>query len=161
MTRLSSRSTYFWKFFVPISLLVIWLSLTGFLILSKNSYAVPIILCGLGFLLLFFLTTFKAIHVDFDNEFLYISNFDKEEKIPLTRIMEVNEIWMTPKMASIMFKEQCSFGKKIKYIQRTKVLKIGSTHPDLEILYKTIEKKAKKELKESKKTKRAYNLFAE
>lgn len=161
MTQLSSKSTYFWKIAFPI-LVVIALSITTVLLYSKQGYFYSLIIIDVLLIPLYFTTIYKAKKVSFDDKFLYISNLSKEDKIPLTRILEVNEIWMTPKMANIILKEACGFGLKIKYIQRASFLKLGSENPDLEKLYEAVKKKAQKELNESRKTKkRIYNLFAE
>ncbi len=118
----------------------------------------------LGFLLIVysFISVRKARQVHYDKEYLYIEYQPESIKIPLTRILEINEFWITPRTAIIVLKEPCQIGQKIKYVQRFKPFLFAGNHPDVVKLYERLRTNAKKELETSKKEKgRIYRLFAD
>ncbi|NJO87512.1 MAG: hypothetical protein HC831_00065 [Chloroflexia bacterium] len=109
-----------------------------------------------------FISVRKARLIHYDREYLYIEYQSESIKIPLTRILEINEYWMTPRTATIVLKEPCQIGQKIKYVQRFKPFLFTANHPDVIKLYERLKANAKKELETSKKEKgRIYRLFAD
>lgn len=161
MNNLSSKATLFWKIIFPIPFFIIWIIGAYNLYDLKSDYLLPELIFGAVLLVFMLLTTSQARKAHYDGEYLYISNFKKEEKIPLTRIMTVNELSTIPRMATIILKEPCGFGKKVKYIQRPRIFNVDGNHPDIVKLYAKLQEKAEKELETNKKTSKRIKLFAE
>ncbi len=161
MTRLSSRATSFWKNIFPIIIFFASVMFAANMVANEAPFYIALVL---GFLLIFysFISVRKARQVHYDKEYLYIEYQPESIKIPLTRILEINEYWITPRTATIVLKEPCQIGHKIKYVQRFKLFLFSANHPDVVKLYERLKVNAKKELETSKKEKgRIYRLFAD
>ena len=161
MTKLSSKATSFWKYLFPIIVLFASVMFSANMIRVNGPFHIALIL---GFLLIVYsiISVRKAKQVHYDTEFLYIENYPENIKIPLTRILEINEYWLTPRTATIVLKEPCELGHKIKYLPHFKPFLFAANHPDVIKLYEVLKRKAKKELDTAKKEKgRIYKLFAD
>jgi hypothetical protein len=161
MNRLSSRATSFWKNIFPIIIFFASVLFAANMLANDAPFYIVLLL---GFLVIIysFVSVRKARQVHYDNEYLYIEYQTKSIKIPLTRILEINEFWITPRTATIVLKEPCEIGHKVKYIQRFKPFLFAANHPDVIKLYERLKTNARKELEAAKKEKeRIYRLFAD
>ncbi len=103
MIRLSSRWTLGLKYLLPIAWLVfftsfaaaVFLSSTQDGILSTERFRLSLIAFICFWLLLFYLSVFRLKRVDYDQDYLYVSNYIKTVKMPFGRIAGLREIDMT------------------------------------------------------------------
>jgi len=161
MIRLSSKATSFWKRLFPIIIFFVSVLFASNMLADNQPFYVVLIL-GLLIIVYSFISVRKAKQVYYDTEYLYVESLPENIKIPLTRILEINEYWLTPRTATIVLKEPCELGLKIKYVQRFKLFLFAANHPDIIKLYELLKRKAEKELDTAKKEKgRIYRLFAD
>ena len=119
MIRLSTSLTLFWKYIFPLIFIGGFLTFvikgTGEneLDLLSAIFAVFLLLSVLYF---FFIRT-KNLYMD--NQYLYLDNFFKSAKIPLSNMKSVSHIIMFPRVIFITFKEKSEFGKRIIFIGYT------------------------------------------
>ncbi len=162
MTRLSSKGTNFWKTLLPVLIFFVSVILSANMLINNTGPFYLFLIIGLVLIVYLQISVRKAKYIYHDNEYLYIENHPEDEKIPLTRILEITEFWLMPRTANIILKEPCCFGKKIKYVQRYKPFLFTSNHPDVIKLYEVLKMNARKELETAKKeTGRIYKLFAD
>ena len=64
-----------------------------------------------------------------DDEYLYVDNFFKTAKIPVSNLKSVSHLIMYPRLIFINFKEKSAFGKRILFIGYTEMLLVYSAHP--------------------------------
>lgn len=81
----------------------------------------------------------RAKNVYLDDDFLYVGNFLRKIKVPLSQIKRVEEnIFFTPRPIFIEFKTETEFGKKIMFIGYTELFVFFSSHPAVKKLKKKI-----------------------
>ncbi|GAA5039168.1 hypothetical protein GCM10011506_38010 [Marivirga lumbricoides] len=71
----------------------------------------------------------RAKNVYMDDNYLYVDNFFKIAKIPVSNIKSVSQLIMYPRFIFIVFKEKSEFGKRIIFIGYTEFFLFYSTHP--------------------------------
>ena len=132
--RLSSNSTFFWKYIFS----GVWL--LGFLIgtivtfLAKGFAGFgPLAGLVLGFALLYY-GTLRAKVVSFDDNNLYVSNFFTQAIIPLSDIDYITENRLfAPRLCFIHLKTESKFERTIMFIMRYRIF-FSKDHPDIENL---------------------------
>ena len=78
----------------------------------------------------FYFTVMKFQKVSVDADFLYVSNFIKEIKIPLSEIYDVTEIvWLRGHPVTIHLKKPSEFGLKITFMPKSQGFKFFKPHP--------------------------------
>ncbi len=89
---------------------------------------------------IFYFTIMKYMKVSVDDDFLYVSNYWKEIKIPFSDISDVTEIvWIRGHPTTIHLKTPSEFGSKITFIPKSKGYKFFKPHPvvdELKVLAK-------------------------
>ena len=126
MIRLSSNWTLFLKLFIP----VFWIAFfSGFVIASfvsdpqlvpqiaNNKFRLQSVLFVLGGILFFAFTFFRLKRIDADDKHIFVSNYFKTYRYPVTDIDNIiiyNHIIL--KAAHLKFKGKTSFGKKVIFI---------------------------------------------
>jgi len=110
---------------------------------------------GLAFLLLlifglviFCFLFWKINKVHIDDHYLYVDNFKKSIKIPLSNIKRVDDIILfSPRRIIVHFKKTTEFGNKIMFIGYTEVLLFFATHPAVKEIRFRLEQKQKKKIR--------------
>lgn len=83
----------------------------------------------------FYFTTGKYKKVSVDDRFLYVSNFLKEIKIPLSEIGDITEIkWVRGHPVTIHLRNESEFGRKITFTPKLRGLRFFSSDPVVEEL---------------------------
>ncbi|MDB4533534.1 hypothetical protein N9242_01585 [Vicingaceae bacterium] len=122
--------TFFWKFIFPTIGIIVFGS--GVIATLSAGIYVGFIMSLIFILavLFMYLTTIRAKKVSIDNEFLYINNFRKTIKTPLSNIKKVDDIvFVSPRTIIIHFKEPTEFGKKISFLGYTEIMLFYGEHP--------------------------------
>jgi hypothetical protein len=124
--QLSSAFTTFWKFIFP----TIWLAgfasatLAMFMHADLNDsegvsskwMSLAITILGAAFLYWFLM---RLKRVEIDDQFLYVSNYSREIKVPLRDIEEVRENrWINIHPISVLFYKETGFGQRITFMPR-------------------------------------------
>lgn len=135
MQRLSTSSTYFYKIILPILYFTVFLGLS-ILMLSFNIAFVGVLsfLIAATIFSLVFLRFFYGIKkVSIDPQFLYVSNFKEEIKIPFSEIDAVTEnVWILPRKITVRLNKPSSFGKRIDFLGYYQPFIFFKTHPAVE-----------------------------
>jgi hypothetical protein len=131
------------RFVVPWVLL----SLVGFVIFltiwqMRWDNLIFVILLGPVMLWYVFVLHFSLKEVSCDNEFIYISDFTKEVKVPWSQIDSVSSSYLSNDLRiRIYFTEKNDFGDKILFIPKWEPYSFFTTHPVIIELRKRIGKK--------------------
>ena len=133
--QISSKTTILLKIILPI---IFTFQLTAMLFLmffsfGRNEYLAlkfffPVmIVVGLFAL---FRTTMKYKKVALDDEFLYVSNYLKEIKIPLSHVGDVTEFkWIRNRPITIHLRTESEFGRKITFTPKSNGFRIFADNP--------------------------------
>lgn len=79
---------------------------------------------------LFLWFNLRAKEVSIEGDFLYVSNFLKEIKIPLSEVRKVTEMMLiNPNPITIHLKHPTRFGKKIIFIPTYRFFSFDGSHP--------------------------------
>ena len=123
MRRLSSHATLFFARFLPVFWYVFFGSLClAVWIIEPDEFAmgtammwrVGILIFYLIFGLIIYFTIWKLRRVEFDDDFLYVSNYFKTLRIPFDQILTIHTKPIFNKtICSISLKHKGSFGQKI------------------------------------------------
>ncbi len=127
---LSSSITYFWKYIFPTIWFILFLivsiieiSIMGFF------YYIPILILGVICSYFIFSYAIPSKKVMIDDDFLYVDNFKKTLKIPITKIKYSSDnFFIQPRTITIYLKEECEFGDKIKFIAFTEYFLFWTEH---------------------------------
>jgi len=135
MQKLSSSLTYFYKVILPIVYIMLFAGL--FILLLSLNLALPglisFLISGIIFSLVFIFFFFGIKKVSIDNDFLFVSNFKKEIKIPLSHISLTKEnVWILPRKITVGLSEPSAFGEKITFLGYHQPFLFFKTHPALE-----------------------------
>lgn len=80
--------------------------------------------------LILYKTLFRIKKVHLDYQYLYVSDFRKEIRIPLNEINYVTDLVIfSPRLIFVNFKEKTEFGNKIVFVGYTEIFLFFSTHP--------------------------------
>ncbi len=105
--RLSSMPWFRWQ------LLVVWSIVTAFL-----AWSLP-----------------RLRKVEVDDEFLYVSNYKKEIRVPLGEIRDcIYHRWWNPPLITVHLLHPCEFGSKFLFVPKTSWIKPLISHPVMEEL---------------------------
>ncbi len=132
---LSSKQTFLLKIILPIFFTVIFTAAILVIIFSsKNDEILPIIivfpLIGLFGILAMYFTVMRYKKVSVDDRFLYVSNYCKEIKVPLSNIADVTEIkWIRTRPITIHLKRDSEFGRKIVFTPKMNGFRIFADNP--------------------------------
>lgn len=128
--RLSTRLTFFWKYIFS----TVWFfgfgTATLIELINGGELGIVFVLAfAFGSLLIYYIFV-RAQKVEITNKYLYVSDFRKTVKIPLTNITYVaDNVIFKPRPIFIKFKEDTEFGKQIMFIAYTQPFLFYSTHP--------------------------------
>jgi len=132
-TRLSTSLSIVWKYVFSglwIMFALICIPLVGL------SNAWPVLI---GIIFLWF-GPVRIKRVLYDDEFLYIDNFIKKEKIPFSDVAHVQDItWSQPRFGSIELHTDSEFGKKIFFMPRFRILIPFQKHNEVTELIEILE----------------------
>lgn len=127
MRRLSTSATLLLKIFLPTFWIVFFGLMTAFVVFTGpgKSPLVGNLIFKAGFLGFFLLglvilyfTLLQLKRVEYDDEFLYVTNFFKTYRYPFHNIEKIKESnFLLFYTARVTFKEPGSFGKKIVFIE--------------------------------------------
>lgn len=132
--KISSKLTVFHKFVVP-SISLIWILQAYFTdaFAGLNSFILEreiifIVIITVAYLFLWFHLRCKEVSIEGD--FLYVSNFFKEIKIPFSEIEKITEfVLINPNPVTIHLKHPTRFGKKIIFMPTHQFFSFYSSHP--------------------------------
>lgn len=83
----------------------------------------------------------KVKRVQIDNEFLYISNYIVEEKVPLINVEEIKEIvFFEPRVIYVVLSKTTKFGKRIRYFGYYEPFLFFREHPGITLIKKRRKK---------------------
>lgn len=132
---LSSKQTFFLKIILPIIFAAMLMTVfAGIIFSSKKVELLPLIilfpLIGLFGIFSMYLTVMRYKKVSVDYEFLYVSNYRKEIKIPVSNIADVTEIkWVRTRPITIHFKNDSEFGRKIVFMPKFNGFRMFADNP--------------------------------
>lgn len=128
--QLSSSMTFFWKFIFS----AFWITVFGLgvsvLLFSSHSEGLFLLLIFIPAIIFIYFTTIQVKRISIDSEYLYIDNFKKSVKTPLSNIKKINDIVIfSPRTIIVYFKEPTEFGNKVSFIAYTKMMLFFGDHP--------------------------------
>ena len=116
---ISSRYTFMYKYLLPLG----WLFFCGYLVYigffdtgeppRQKGFAWFALIFWVMSLLIFCFSNFPLKAVKADDQFLYLSNYFKQIKTPLSNIMGVNKLGIGTRLIKITLKSPTEFGKEI------------------------------------------------
>ena len=123
---ISSAWTPFYKFVFP----VIWLGLMGFVGFAGGREIlpslVPLLVVGLvGHVV--FVAPLKIVRLD--DSALYVSNHRREIRIAFSQVEKVTGPWFTSRLATIHFRAETEFGRKVTFMPTMQWLNVLGPHP--------------------------------
>jgi hypothetical protein len=130
MNWLSTKSTYFYKFCLPI----IWFfvacaAVVWFCFIADSSsllFLFPVAVSGI--LLFWLFVPLKKVAID--GQTLIISNFKQEIRIPLSSLQKASgSTGMNPELIKLHLKQDTCFGKTIVFMPNMRILGGYSQHP--------------------------------
>lgn len=128
--QISSEATIFWKYIFP----GFWISLVGVGVIAAGLQAArdwSLFVIGWSIAsgyLIWFARRLKFVSID--DDFLYVSTFRKQIRIPLKHIQHVKEnFWARPKLISLTLNQPSEFGTKIVFVPTSLVFAAFRSHP--------------------------------
>ena len=135
---ISSSMSFFYKFIFS----SIWIIGFGFgaIISLLNFSFIPVIVFILGTLFIYYYCI-RLKKVSIDKEYLYISNYSTEIKIPISEIEKITEdMFININPIWIHFKNPIEFGNYIIFIPKIRLLLPFTSHPIVNELREKIER---------------------
>lgn len=131
---LSSKQTFLLKIILPIMIGIICiLMLTMIAVNIRTNATLPLLIVTIFLaagIYVMFRTTMRYKKVAVDDEFLYVSNYRKEIKIPLSNIADVTEIkWIRTRPITIHLKNDSEFGRKIVFTPKMNGFRVFADNP--------------------------------
>lgn len=132
---LSSKQTFLLKIILPIFFVAMLMTVfAGIIISSKKVELLPLLiifpLIGLVGIFAMYLTVMRYKKVAVDDEFLYVSNYRTEIKIPVSNIADVTEIkWVRTRPITIHLKSDSEFGRKIVFTSKMNGFRVFADNP--------------------------------
>ena len=132
---LSSKQTFLLKIILPTFFIVMMLTAFLGIILSARGRELVVLififpLIGFGGVFSMYLTVMRYKKVSVDERFLYVSNYRKEIKIPISDIADVTEIkWIRTRPITIYLKNDSEFGRKIVFMPKFNGFRIFADNP--------------------------------
>lgn len=127
---LSSKQTFFLKIILPV-IFGVFFAATIFLIIFRGELILtPVLLLMIFGMSAMYFTLMRYKKVSIDDDFLYVSNYRKEIKIPVSDIAEVTEIkWVRTRPITIYLKNDSEFGRKIVFTPKFNGFRIVADNP--------------------------------
>jgi hypothetical protein len=131
---LSSKLTFVAKVVMPGLWILVWFVMTLTALVGVDGRTGPppplFFVMGIGGTAILYFTVMRYMKVSVGESFLYVSNYLKEIKIPLSDIGDVTEIvWLRGHPVTIHLKRRSEFGSKITFMPHSQGLKFLSPHP--------------------------------
>lgn len=142
---ISSKQTFFLKIILPFFFVALITTVTFGIISSSPKGAVVTIVVlfpviGLVGISAMYLTVMRYKKVSVDDEFLYVSNYRKEIKIPLWNIADAKEIkWIRTRPIAIYLKTDSEFGRKIVFMPKFNGFRVFADNPLIAELKKLVK----------------------
>jgi len=142
MQRLSSNSTLFLKFFIPVFWIVFFGAFTGATLLYKfdyvgdipaNTFRIGVIIFYLSGVAMFVFTLMRLLRVEADDHFFFITNYFKAARYPFHNIKKIEENrFLGLQLVSIYFNEPGLFGKRATFVASKRLYRdYWDEHPEL------------------------------
>lgn len=131
---LSSKQTFLLKIILPIIIGIICILMLVFIAVNiRTNEILPLLIVPIFLAAGIYVmsrTTMRYKKVAIDNEFLYVSNYRKEIKIPLSTISDVTEIkWIRTRPITIYLKNESEFGRKIIFTPKMNGFRVFADNP--------------------------------
>ena len=131
---LSSRLTFVAKIVMPGLWVLVWLviTLTALVGVDRRTAPPPLLFFVLGAVgtAIIYFAVMRYMKVSVDETFLYVSNYSKEIRIPLSDIGDVTEIvWLRGHPVTIHLKRRSEFGSKVRFTPKSQGFRFLSPHP--------------------------------
>lgn len=132
---LSSKQTFLLKIILPICFIAILTAAISVIIFSSEKSEIsPVIiifpLIGLLGIFSMYFTVMRYKKVSVDERFLYVSNYRKEIKIPVSNISDVTETkWIRTRPITIHLKTESEFGRKIVFTPKMNGFRVFADNP--------------------------------
>lgn len=130
MQRLSTNSTLFFKFFIPIFWSVFFGAFLAAIFVygeemsstfGSTKFRIGAVAFYLSGLVLFYFTLFPLKRVEGDGDFLYVTNYFKTLRYPWQDVECIREsAFLFYKVGTIVLKEKGRFGQKLPFITSKK-----------------------------------------
>ncbi|PSR13759.1 MAG: hypothetical protein DA408_02625 [Bacteroidetes bacterium] len=142
MQRISTNLTLFFKFFVP----VFWLVFFGALVLavfisgdelaaglSSTRFRLGALFFYFSGLALFYFLLFPLKRVEYDDDFLYATNYFKTFRYPWHNIEDLEDSsFFLFTVVTVVLKEEGHFGQRIRFVASSRLYQsFLETHPEL------------------------------
>lgn len=142
---LSSKQTLFLKIILPIIIGIIFVQMLVMIAVNFRASGVlpllivpPVYAAGIYVMSR---TTMRYKKVSIDDEFICVSNYRKEIKIPVSNIADVTEIkWVRTRPVTIHLKTDSEFGRKIVFTPKMNGFRIFADNPIIAELKKLAQK---------------------
>jgi len=129
---ISSSTTFLWKFIFS----GLWIAGFGYGTIASlfsdmgNEIHIQMLLAWIIGTAMIYISVGRSKKVILDDDFIYISNFFKSVKIPISNIYKTTDIiFFSPRIIIIHFKEPTEFGKRIHFIASLQFMGVFSQHP--------------------------------
>jgi len=126
MQRLSSNSTLFLKFFIPVFWIVFFGAFTGAILMYNFDYVgnipatpfrVGVVVFYISGVAMFAFTLMRLFRVEADGHFFFITNYFKAARYPFHNIKKIEESrFLSFLLVSIYFKQPGQFGKRVTFV---------------------------------------------
>lgn len=132
---ISSKQTFFLKIILPVIFtLMISIAFLGVVSSSRGNeillFTILFSLFGFVGVSAMYLTVMRYKKVSVDDEFLYVSNYRTEIKIPVSNIADVTEIkWVRTRPMTIHLKTNSEFGRKIVFTPKFNGFRVFADNP--------------------------------
>lgn len=128
--KLSSSLTFLCKFGNPVFLAFVVVATIGPLISIEPLLSLIAVIVATLLLVVMHYTVMQFMVVEIDNENLYISNYFKDEVVPLENIRDVSEfVLSSPRLITVRFYDEIMFGKKIRFLGYSYIFLFFKSHP--------------------------------
>lgn len=142
MERVSSNSTLFFKFFVPIFWIVFFGAFTVatfaynfeyFGNIPKWPFRIGVLVFFLSGVLMFYFTLMRLKRVEMDELFIYVTDYFKHYRYPYHNVEKFQESnFLFLQIVTLHLKEPGNFGKKVTFISsKNRYESFFETHPNL------------------------------
>lgn len=132
--QLSSKQTFLLKIVLPIILGIIFIQTIVLIVLNfRDAGILPLLIVPLMMAFGIFVmsrTIMRYKKVSVDDEFLYVSNYRREIKIPISNIKDVSQIkWYRTRPVTIYLKEDSEFGREIVFTPKLNGFQVFADNP--------------------------------
>ncbi len=132
--QISSKQTFFLKIILPGFLGITFIQMIVMIILNiRDAGILPLLIVPLFIAFGIFImsrTLMRYKKVSVDDEFLYVSNYRKEIKIPVSNIGDVTQIkWYRTRPVTIYLKSDSEFGREIVFTPKLNGFQVFADNP--------------------------------